>query len=55
MKTKDFSLQVKDVTEEGTFEGYASVFGVRDSYNESVEPGATVESLARHRREGTFR
>jgi uncharacterized protein len=53
MKTKDFALQVKELTEEGTFEGYASVFGVRDSYNEVVEPGAFVESLVRHKREGT--
>ena len=53
MKTKDFPLQVKDVSEDGTFEGYGSVFGVRDSYNESVEPGAFVESLVRHKREGS--
>lgn len=53
MKTKDFALHVKDVSEEGTFEGYASVFGVRDTYNEVVEPGAFVESLVRHRREGS--
>lgn len=54
MKTKDFALHVtKDVSEEGTFEGYGSVFGVRDSYNEVVEPGAFVESLVRHKREGS--
>lgn len=53
MKTKDFALKIKEVSDEGTFEGYASVFGVRDSYNESVEPGAFVESLVRHKREGT--
>ena len=53
MKTKDFPLQVKDLSEDGTFEGYGSIFGVRDSYNESVEPGAFAESLARHKREGT--
>lgn len=53
MKTKDFRMQVKELTEEGTFEGYASVFGVRDFYNEVVEPGAFVESLVRHKREGS--
>lgn len=53
MKTKDFALKIKEVKDEGSFEGYASVFGVRDSYNESVEPGAFVESLVRHKREGT--
>ncbi|MBP1842004.1 HK97 family phage prohead protease [Rhizobium petrolearium] len=54
MKTKGFELQVKDLSEEGIFEGYGSVFSVRDSYNESVEPGAFVASLAKHRREGTM-
>ena len=54
MKTKAFALQVKDLSEQGTFEGYGSVFGVRDSYNESVEPGAFAASLAKHRREGTM-
>jgi len=53
MKTKDFALHVKDVSEDGTFEGYGSVFGNVDSYGEKVMPGAFVESLARHKREGT--
>ncbi|RUT32636.1 HK97 family phage prohead protease [Arsenicitalea aurantiaca] len=53
MKTKDFTLQVKDLSEDGTFEGYGSVFGNVDSYGEKVMPGAFVESLARHKREGT--
>jgi HK97 family phage prohead protease len=53
MKTKDFALHVKDVSEEGTFEGYGSIFGNLDSYGEKVMPGAFAESLARHRSEGT--
>ncbi|RVL53948.1 HK97 family phage prohead protease [Sinorhizobium meliloti] len=53
MKTKDFSLQVKELTEDGTFEGYGSIFGNVDSYGEKVMPGAFVESLARHKREGS--
>ncbi|SDP92453.1 hypothetical protein SAMN05428967_4464 [Phyllobacterium sp. YR620] len=53
MKTKDFALQVKDLSEDGTFEGYGSVFGNVDSYGEKVMPGAFVESLARHKREGS--
>ena len=53
MKTKDFALHVKDVSEEGTFTGYGSIFGNLDSYGEKVMPGAFVESLVRHRREGT--
>ncbi len=53
MKTKDFALQVKDLSEDGTFEGYGSIFGNVDAYGEKVMPGAFVESLAKHRREGT--
>ncbi|MGH2205109.1 HK97 family phage prohead protease, partial [Enterococcus faecalis] len=40
-------------SEDGTFEGYGSVFGNVDSYDEKVMPGAFVESLAKHRREGS--
>jgi len=56
IKTKTFALEVKAIGEddEGTVEGYASVFGVRDSYNEVVMPGAFSDSMAKHRREGTF-
>jgi len=53
VKTKDFALKVKDLSEEGTFEGYGSIFGNVDSYGEKVVPGAFVDSLAKHRREGT--
>ncbi|MDX1127457.1 HK97 family phage prohead protease [Sinorhizobium medicae] len=53
MKTKDFALQIKDLSDEGTFEGYGSVFGNVDSYGEKVMPGAFVSSLAKHRREGS--
>ncbi|MFP5078647.1 HK97 family phage prohead protease [Rhizobium sp. YIM 134829] len=53
MNTKDFALQVKDLSEDGTFEGYGSIFGNVDSYGEKVMPGAFVESLARHKREGS--
>lgn len=53
MKTKDFALQVKDVSDEGTFTGYGSIFGNVDSYGEKVVAGAFGESLARHRQEGS--
>lgn len=53
MNTKDFALQVKGLSEDGTFEGYGSIFGNVDSYGEKVMPGAFVDSLARHKREGT--
>jgi HK97 family phage prohead protease len=39
-------LDVKTLTDEGTFEGYASVFGNRDSYGDIIAPGAFAASLA---------
>lgn len=53
MKTKDFALEVKDLSDEGTFTGYGSVNGNVDSYGERVMPGAFAASLAKHRREGS--
>lgn len=49
-KHLDFKFQFKAVGDEnsGEFEGYGSVFGVVDSYNDVVEKGAFVESLAKH-------
>ena len=53
MKTKDFSMQVKDLSDDGTFTGYGSVNGNVDSYGERVMSGAFAGSLAKHKREGT--
>jgi HK97 family phage prohead protease len=44
-KVRAFDLKVKAVNDDGTFTGYGSVFGVLDSYNEIVAPGAFTESL----------
>lgn len=46
LKVRDFDLEVKAVGDDGAFSGYGSVFGVVDSYNEIVAPGAFSESLA---------
>lgn len=48
LKVRDFPLCVKaeGVDEEGVFEGYGSVFGVVDSYQEVVAAGAFADSLA---------
>lgn len=56
LKLKDFTAsKIKAVDDKaGAIEGYLSVFGVRDSYNEVVMPGAFADSLARHKREGTY-
>lgn len=52
MKRKDAALQHKhfafkagNVSDDGTFDGYGSVFGNVDSYGEIVAPGAFADSL----------
>lgn len=46
LKVRDFDLELKAVGDDGTFNGYGSVFGVVDSYQEVVARGAFTESLA---------
>lgn len=41
----DIPFKVKAVSDDGLFSGYGSVFGVVDSYQEVVAPGAFKESL----------
>lgn len=41
----DCQFDVKAINDDGTFEGYGSVFGNVDSYKEVVAPGAFSESL----------
>ncbi|WP_127958080.1 HK97 family phage prohead protease [Serratia microhaemolytica] len=41
----DVPLKLKSVSDSGEFEGYGSVFGVKDSYGDIVVPGAFVKSL----------
>ena len=48
-KTIDFAFEIKAVSESGTFSGYGSVFGVKDSYGDIVVPGAFTDSLADHK------
>lgn len=55
MLRKDFGLKLKAIEDDGEVEGYASTFGGSpDSYGDIVQPGAFVESLTRHKREGTM-
>lgn len=44
-ETKDFKLEIKELTEEGEFEGYAAIFDIMDSYNDVIEKGAFKKSL----------
>ena len=55
LQTKDFVLSVKEVSDAGAFEGYASTFGgAPDSYGDVVAPGAFVDCLVKHKREETM-
>lgn len=45
MQIRAFEYEVKSAEDSGRFSGYASVFGVIDSYNELVAPGAFLKSL----------
>lgn len=42
---KTCSLEIKSISSDGTFAGYASVFGVVDSQHDVVRPGAFRASL----------
>lgn len=52
-ETRSFSLQVK-AAEDGTIDGYGSVFGVRDNYDDIIAPGAFKTSLGEHKADGTM-
>lgn len=43
---RDFQLEVKEITEEGRFSGYASVFDVIDYYDDEIVRGAFAKSIA---------
>lgn len=51
-KNSDVPIDVKALSEDGSFEGYGSIFGNIDSYGEIVEPGAFSSSLAEAKRKG---
>lgn len=43
--TKDFTFDVKNVTDEGVIEGYASVFDVIDDQGDVILPGAFTRTI----------
>jgi phage head maturation protease len=51
----DIPLKLKSVSDSGEFEGYGSVFGVKDSYDDVVVPGAFSKSLQSWREKTHFR
>ena len=50
---RSFSLQIK-ASEDGTIEGYGSVFGVKDNYDDVIAKGAFAATLAAHKSAGTM-
>ena len=52
MTTKDFKFEMKAVNEDGTFEGYLSVFGIKDQVDDVVVKGAFAKTIREH--SGTF-
>lgn len=53
-ETRAFALDLRAIGEDGTIEGYGSVFGVQDSYGDVVAHGAFKASLAAHKAGGTM-
>lgn len=49
---RPMAFKMGAMAENGTFEGYGSIFGVVDSYNDIVVKGAFADSLARIARDG---
>ena len=53
-EVRAYALQLKATGDDGTVEGYGSVFGVRDSYDDMIAAGAFQASLAAHKAAGTM-
>jgi HK97 family phage prohead protease len=49
-----FSFDVRATGDDGTIEGYGSVFNTRDAYDDSIAPGAFKASLEAHKGAGTM-
>lgn len=45
MEKKSFKFEIKELNEDGTFEGYASTFNKVDHGNDLIEPGAFKKTL----------
>ena len=53
-EVRSFALQIKAAGDDGTVEGYGSVFGVRDNYDDVIAKGAFINSLKDHKAAGTM-
>lgn len=53
-RTLSFALQIKAASDDGSVEGYGSVFGVRDAYDDVIARGAFADTLKEHKSAGTM-
>lgn len=53
-QVRAFALSIKAAGDDGTVEGYGSVFGVRDNYDDVIAKGAFLASLKEHKAAGTM-
>lgn len=53
-EVRAYALEIRATGDDGTVEGYGSVFGVKDSYDDVIVKGAFAESLKAHKAEGTM-
>ncbi|MCP3022296.1 HK97 family phage prohead protease [Cupriavidus basilensis] len=53
-QVRSYAFEIKAVSDDGTIEGYGSVFGVRDNYDDVVAAGAFATSLKAHKAEDTM-
>lgn len=53
-ETRSYALQIRATGSDGSVEGYGSVFGVRDNYDDIIAKGAFVQSLKEHKSAGTM-
>ena len=53
-EVRSCALEIRAVGDDGAIEGYGSVFGVRDDYDDVIAAGAFVASLAAHKAAGTL-
>lgn len=53
-EVRSFALQLKATGDDGSIEGYGSVFNVKDNYDDVIAAGAFLSSLAAHKAAGTM-
>ena len=53
-EVRSFALEIRATGDDGSIEGYGSVFGVKDHYDDVIAPGAFVQTLKDHAKSKTM-